>query len=116
MKVNGKNKSLSDTKKLFDKKFKDYLNNESWNVVKTEIKTDSDSYSCVLTPASQMKFNDNKKDIFYNNDYQNKGICSKSSDEVNHSVNMWVSDIQDNGNKSLFKGIRHGILSPYSLK
>ncbi|MCW2256632.1 phosphatidylinositol-4,5-bisphosphate 4-phosphatase [Providencia alcalifaciens] len=92
------------------------MNNKEWETINTKINYNNNEYTCTLTPASQMKFNGSEHDIFRDQSYNNKGISSKSSDEVTHAVNLWISDIQDDKQKSLFKGIRHGVISPFALE
>ncbi|EMN4129210.1 MULTISPECIES: inositol phosphate phosphatase SopB [Providencia] len=107
--------SLEEVKVLFNNEFKDILNSNEWKIVETELVYGNKKYSFVLIPASKMKYNNADNDIFYDCSYQNKGICSKSSDETVHAVNLWVSDVKDDQQNSLFTGIRHGVLSPFSL-
>lgn len=101
--------------KIFDDELKVFMNNKDWKTINTDINHNDTRYACTLTPASQMKFNGCEQDIFHDHSYNNKGISSKSSDETTHAVNLWISDIQDDKQKSIFKGIRHGVLSPFAF-
>jgi phosphatidylinositol-4,5-bisphosphate 4-phosphatase len=52
--------------------------------------------------------------------YLDKGICSSSNTDTQHATNLWMSEItvpdKEGHPETLFRGIRHGILSPYGLK
>ncbi len=58
------------------------------------------------------------QDIFPNA-YQGKGVCSSDTTNTRHATNLWMStlNVHENGkDKTLFCGIRHGVLSPYHVK
>ncbi|EKT57289.1 inositol phosphate phosphatase SopB [Providencia burhodogranariea] len=107
--------SLKKNSETFNNELKAFMNNKEWKTINTKINYNNTKYPCTLIPASQMKFNSCEQDIFHGQSYNNKGISSKSSDEVTHAVNLWISDIQDDKKNSLFTGIRHGVLSPFAL-
>lgn len=115
MKSYDKKISLNDVRELFNRASKEHYNNKEWKVIEKEITYNHDKYLSILTPASQMKYSSDGKDIFYANHYNDKGVSSKSGDETKHAVNLWISDFQNKDNKTLFKGIRHGVISPFML-
>lgn len=112
--------SLNAAKKLINSKFKDSAvklrNNNSWEQIQTHIEHNKRTYISTLVPAGKMKIGDN--DIFQV-PYQDKSVCSASTKETRHATNLWTSEIaapDHNGNPvTLFKGVRHGILSPFGL-
>ncbi|CNI25630.1 Inositol phosphate phosphatase sopB [Yersinia aldovae] len=113
--------SLKETEKVIRLEFKEAAiklrNEKTWQTVQTRFEHNSKEYVCTLIPAGQMK--NGKSDIFPHS-YQNNGVCSASTTETKHATNLWMSEIAGPGDKGeaqiLFKGIRHGILSPYGLK
>jgi phosphatidylinositol-4,5-bisphosphate 4-phosphatase len=97
---------------------REMLNDKNWNKVDTNFKHNGTSYACTQVPAAQMKLGD--KDIFPTT-YNDHGICSSSTCEVTHAANLWTSEIRapdgaGGSEQVLFKGVRHGILSPYGLE
>lgn len=51
--------------------------------------------------------------------YQGKGVCSWDTKNIHHANNLWMSTVsahEDGKDKTLFCGIRHGVLSPYDVK
>ncbi|ENY2088411.1 SPI-1 type III secretion system effector inositol phosphate phosphatase SopB, partial [Salmonella enterica subsp. enterica serovar Kentucky] len=67
-------------------------------------------------PAAEMKIG--AKDIFPSA-YQGKGVCSWDTRNIHHANNLWMSTVsvhEDGKDKTLFCGIRHGVLSPYHEK
>lgn len=92
-------------------------NNKPWNTLNNTISHNQRDYACTLIPAGNMKLGND--DIFPTS-YEGKGVCSSSDKEANHAVNLWSSEISVPGEggkpKTLFKGLRHGILSPYAMK
>ncbi|WP_458047775.1 inositol phosphate phosphatase SopB [Providencia stuartii] len=107
--------SLKDVGKLFQKELSRHLNNKDWHTIETELSYGNSEYSFILTPASQMKYCGGNHEIFCDNSYKGKGVCSKSAEETTHAVNLWLSEVKDNNQSTLFSGIRHGVLSPYAL-
>ncbi len=107
--------SLKDVGKLFQKELSRHLNNKDWHTIETALSYGNSQYSFILTPASQMKYCGDNHEIFCDNSYKGKGICSKSAEETTHAVNLWLSEVKDNNQSTLFSGIRHGVLSPYAL-
>lgn len=107
--------SLKDVGKLFQKELSRHLNNKNWHTIETALSYGNSQYSFILTPASQMKYCGDNHEIFCDNSYKGKGICSKSAEETTHAVNLWLSEVKDNNQSTLFSGIRHGVLSPYAL-
>lgn len=107
--------SLKDVGKLFQKELSRHLNNKDWHTIETALSYGNSQYSFILTPASQMKYCGDNHEIFCDNSYKGKGVCSKSAEETTHAVNLWLSEVKDNNQSTLFSGIRHGVLSPYAL-
>lgn len=95
----------------------DVLNNKVWDKVETVFAHKGEQYACSLVPAAQMKRGGN--DIFPVS-YREHGVCCSSTKNATHATNLWTSEIRakDNEGKDvlLFKGVRHGILSPYGLE
>lgn len=58
------------------------------------------------------------KDIFPSA-YEGKGVCSWDTKNIHHANNLWMSTVsvhEDGKDKTLFCGIRHGVLSPIMKK
>ncbi|WMI97584.1 inositol phosphate phosphatase SopB [Pseudomonas chlororaphis subsp. aurantiaca] len=94
------------------------LNNKSWNKEVTRFKHKGREFISTLVPAAQMKMDGGDKDIFPIS-YNGKGICSSSTRETQHAVNLWISEIstqEGSKEKVLSRVVRHGILSPYGLE
>ncbi|WP_413737248.1 inositol phosphate phosphatase SopB [Sodalis sp. RH21] len=92
------------------------LNNAEWKTVQASFTHAGKNFTSELVPAGQLKLSDN--DIFATS-YRDRGISSKSSTETRHAVNLWMSryTVADGGlRRTLFAGIRHGVLSPYDLE
>jgi phosphatidylinositol-4,5-bisphosphate 4-phosphatase len=93
------------------------LNGKAWNKVETGFQHNTQHYACTMTPAAQMKLGD--KDIFPVS-YRGCGVTSKSTREITHATNLWTSEIRAQGHdgqeQTLFKGVRHGTLSPFGLE
>lgn len=89
------------------------LNQRPWQTVETRLQHNGREYSCTLIPAGQMKLG--AADIFPQG-YDNNGVCSASTTETRHAANLWQSELKDDAGQTLFKGIRHGILSPYGVE
>jgi len=92
-------------------------NNKPWNTLNNTVSHNHKDYACTLIPAGNMKLGND--DIFPTS-YSGKGVCSSSTKDTRHAVNLWSSEISvpdENGKtQTLFKGLRHGILSPFSMK
>lgn len=109
-------KALCEAKAAFSQARLEVLNSKDWQTIETRLTHGGRTYVSTLVPASQMKLGD--QDIFRSS-YANKGVSSGSTKEMTHATNLWISEIRepdgqsgDNG-KLLYKGVRHGILSPY---
>lgn len=89
------------------------LNQRPWQTVETRLQHNGCEYSCTLIPAGQMKLG--AADIFPQG-YDNNGVCSASTTETRHAANLWLSELKDDADQTRFKGIRHGILSPYGVE
>ncbi|UGA39435.1 hypothetical protein JOS77_08030 [Chromobacterium haemolyticum] len=89
------------------------LNQRPWQTVETHLQHNGREYSCTLIPAGQMKLG--AADIFPQG-YDNNGVCSASTTETRHAANLWLSELKDDADQTRFKGIRHGILSPYGVE
>jgi len=113
---NGMKKKQADkqSKVLYNDGMRNLLNNQQWKVLTTQFEHKGQEYKSVQIPAGQMKLG--SVDIFAIS-YNNKGVSSKSIKEQAHAVNLWISETFASSSKEtlLFKGIRHGILSPYGL-
>ncbi|VVO61528.1 inositol phosphate phosphatase SopB [Pseudomonas fluorescens] len=93
------------------------INGNVWNKVETSFEHNNQRYACTMIPAAQMKLGD--KDIFPVS-YRGHGVSSSSTREIAHATNLWTSEIRAQGHNgqelTLFKGVRHGTLSPYGLE
>ncbi len=105
-----------EAKHQFEKSVKELLNDVTWNTVNNQFSFKDKTFFSTLIPAGQMKLG---ADDIHAAGYNDKGVCSKSNDETVHAVNLWSSTFsvaQGDSRRTLFKGIRHGVLSPYGLK
>lgn len=95
---------------------RDLLNTQRWETVSNNIHYGGNDYVSIQQPAADMK--SGIKSIFPG-DYNGQGVCSASSGETQHAVNLWHSSLTAKDNegrdKTLFSGIRHATLSPYTL-
>ncbi|WP_380181409.1 inositol phosphate phosphatase SopB [Kalamiella sp. sgz302252] len=110
-----KNKARHEAPALLKKSLTEINNNEKWEKITKNFDYGGSVFTSQLTPAGQMKRGD--KDIFPTS-YNDLGISSASSERTDHATNLWISDFktaQNGEEKSVFQGLRHGILSPYSL-
>ncbi|POB00635.1 type III secretion system effector inositol phosphate phosphatase [Chromobacterium sinusclupearum] len=89
------------------------LNARPWNTVSTHFDYRGQRYDCTMVPAAQMKLGDT--DIFPI-PYRGQGVCCESTRETAHAANLWTSEIKAQSGETLFKGVRHAILSPYALE
>lgn len=89
------------------------LNSRPWNTVDTHFTQQGKRYDCSMVPAAQMKLG--HEDIFPV-PYRGQGVCCEAARETAHATNLWTSEIRDDQGNTLFKGVRHGILSPYRLE
>ncbi|NDL65570.1 inositol phosphate phosphatase SopB [Acerihabitans arboris] len=104
-----------EAKTVLETLSKEILNNAHWETIHDSFSFDGKTFDSTLIPAGQIKLGE--KDIFATG-YDDKGVCSKSSDETTHAVNLWISrfSARDDDQRPLFTGIRHGVLSPYELE
>ncbi|PXX54013.1 phosphatidylinositol-4,5-bisphosphate 4-phosphatase [Pseudomonas sp. LAMO17WK12:I10] len=109
--------AMREAKTAFHNADTEVLNARAWNTVKTDFEYKEKHYACTMVPAAQMKLG--KEDIFPV-PYREQGVCSSSTREIAHVPNLWTSEIRASGpggaDKILFKGVRHGILSPFGLE
>lgn len=104
---------------LFKQAMIDHHNGESWQPIKRSFINDEHLYSSRLIPAGQMKHNGCN---IFERDYQDKGVCSGTSTCTEHATNLWISEFSAAPAQKLltdiplFKGVRHGTLSPYGVK
>lgn len=98
------------------------LNHQDWKQIRSTFYHQDQFYTSRLTPAGQLKLGD--KSIF-KVDYEGKGVSSGSTKCTDHATNLWMSEfsaaevshaLSEDREKMLYRGIRHGILSPYGLK
>lgn len=106
--------AMQQAKMAFDEACTEVLNRKDWNKVETHFSFQEKTYACTQVPAAQMKLG--SKDIFPA-PYNGHGICCSSDREKAHATNLWTSEIRSEASGAvLFKGVRHGILSPYALE
>lgn len=93
------------------------LNQQPWTAIERHFDVPSANgtvrYSSALTPAAEMKLGGHN--IFQKN-YRGQGVSSGSSKSTEHATNLWISEFHADGGQPLFRGVRHGICSPYGLK
>lgn len=95
----------------------DTLNNKVWSKIETVFAHKGEHYTCLLVPAAQMK---REGYGIFPAPYGEHGVCSSSTKNITHATNLWTSEIRGKDSEGqdvlLFKGVRHGILSPYGLE
>ncbi len=104
-----------NAKKNLDSLAKEILNNTPWDIIHDRFSFADRTFDSTLIPAGQLKLG--AQDIFAVS-YENKGICSKSTDETIHAPNLWATHFKvkdDNQQEMLFTGLRHAVLSPFHL-
>ncbi|EAW1720158.1 type III secretion system effector inositol phosphate phosphatase [Salmonella enterica subsp. indica] len=92
------------------------LNSQPWQTIKNTLTHNGHHYTSTQLPAAEMKIG--TQDIFPSA-YQGKGVCSWDTRNIHHANNLWMSTVSvhdDGKDKTLFCGIRHGVLSPYHVK
>lgn len=92
------------------------LNSQPWQTIKNTLTHNGHHYTNTQLPAAEMKIG--AKDIFPIA-YQGKGVCSWDTKNIHHANNLWMSTVsahEDGKDKTLFCGIRHGVLSPYHVE
>ncbi|AXD72630.1 type III secretion system effector inositol phosphate phosphatase [Salmonella enterica] len=93
-----------------------HLNSQPWQTIKNTLTHNGHQYTNMRLPAADMKIG--TQDIFPSA-YQGKGVCSWDTKNIHHANNLWMSTVsahEDGKDKTLFCGIRHGVLSPYDVK
>ncbi|EIO9013634.1 type III secretion system effector inositol phosphate phosphatase [Salmonella enterica subsp. diarizonae] len=93
-----------------------HLNSQPWQTIKNTLTHNGHQYTNTQLPAADMKIS--TQDIFPSA-YQGKGVCSWDTKNIHHANNLWMSTVsahEDGKDKTLFCGIRHGVLSPYDVK
>jgi phosphatidylinositol-4,5-bisphosphate 4-phosphatase len=108
--------SKKAAREALEHELKDCLNNQQWETINKSFSDGDNIFHSQLTPACEMKLGE--QDIFAKS-YDNKGISSKSSTETNHVPNLWASRYWVKRGThlcNLFRGLRHGVLSPYGVK
>ncbi|EBP4582780.1 type III secretion system effector inositol phosphate phosphatase [Salmonella enterica] len=93
-----------------------HLNSQPWQTIKNTLTHNGHQYTNTQFPAADMKIG--TQDIFPSA-YQGKGVCSWDTKNIHHANNLWMSTVsahEDGKDKTLFCGIRHGVLSPYDVK
>lgn len=93
-----------------------HLNSQPWQTIKNTLTHNGHQYTNMQLPAADMKIG--TQDIFPSA-YQGKGVCSWDTKNIHHANNLWMSTVsahEDGKDKTLFCGIRHGVLLPYDVK
>lgn len=103
-------------KQAFASGLRDVLSSQKWETVHTHFHHNGVRYDCKLVPAAQMK---QSSQPLFELPHAGGGVPSCATKDVAHATNLWASALygQDKQGSSalLFKGVRHGILSPYGL-
>lgn len=108
------------------------LNEQPWNRIEHRfdvVQTNGTvSFISRLTPAGQMKLRG--RNVFAR-DYAGQGVSSGSTKNTGHATNLWISEFHASttgstaatagaakpaAEQTLFRGVRHGICSPYGLR
>lgn len=108
------------------------LNEQPWNRIEQRFDVAQTngtvSFISRLTPAGQMKLRG--RNIFAR-DYAGRGVSSGSTKNTGHATNLWISEFHASipgsnaatagtanpaAEQTLFRGVRHGICSPYGLR
>lgn len=94
-------------------KLTEALNEQPWEPIRTEFTHNGKTYKSEHIPAGKL-------DIIVDGhhlatEYKGHGFSSGSSTEADHAINLWASNFAIDGEVK-FKGVRHGILSPYGLE
>ncbi|VVO48113.1 type III secretion system effector inositol phosphate phosphatase [Pseudomonas fluorescens] len=108
--------AMREAKIAFHNAGQEVLNTKVWSKVETSFQHNGKHYACTQLPAAQMKLG--KENIFPVS-YGGHGVCSSSTCDGTHATNLWTSEIRaacGGPEQVLFKGVRHGILSPYGLE
>ena len=105
------NALMASAKKLYRNAIVVMLNEAPWHTIRRSCIYGGITYTSTLTPAGQLKLSD--KSIF-KSDYNDKGVASGSTTNITHATNLYISEFGADG--LLYKGVRHGICSPYGLK
>ncbi|MDB5774580.1 MAG: type secretion system effector inositol phosphate phosphatase [Herbaspirillum sp.] len=96
------------------------LNEREWPVIETNISYNDAAYASTMTPAGQMR-TPGGAPLFSG---YSGGVCSHTTDEARHAVNLWTTEIRaepgkdelGGEGKSLFRGLRHAGLSAFGLE
>ncbi|SDD38259.1 virulence protein IpgD [Cupriavidus sp. YR651] len=96
------------------------LNRRPWNTVEAAFPYGEVHYVSTLTPAAQMRYDNGNGNGIHAVDYGNGGVCSRTTDEAQHAVNLWISRFSANGNQPgggelLFEGVRSGVMSAFGI-
>ena len=102
---------MAAAKKMYRNAIVAMLNEAPWNAIRRSCTHGDTTYNSTLTPAGQLKLGD--KSIF-KSDYNDKGVASGSTTNITHATNLYTSEFGADG--TLYKGVRHGICSPYGLR
>ncbi|MES2741359.1 MAG: inositol phosphate phosphatase SopB [Pseudomonadota bacterium] len=93
------------------------LNQQPWHTIERHLNLPSAQgptrYASTLTPAAQMKLGEHN---IFETDYHGQGVACGSTKSTNHATNLWLSEFHAADGQPLFRGVRHGICSPYGLK
>ncbi len=106
----------TQARQAFADGLREVFNARKWETIDTHFQHNGMGYQCTLTPAGQMKRGG--YNVFHT-PYNDNGVASSSSQQTTHATNLWISSVSVPSEKGteerLFTGVRHGILSPYSL-
>lgn len=107
---------------LYKQALVDFYNAQKWESIERTFYHDGELYISRLTPAGQIKHNGHN---IFAKDYKDQGVSSGTSTCTDHAANLWISEFTTPAHgralikeeeKVLFRGVRHGILSPYGMK
>jgi phosphatidylinositol-4,5-bisphosphate 4-phosphatase len=102
-------------KSMHNEAFRNQLNSADWRTFETTLISgwSGKAFACVHRPAAEMTLGGGHN--VFKVDYKGNGVASSTRECTDHAVNMWSSELRSPDGKFLFQGIRHAILSPFTL-
>ncbi|MCX4025797.1 hypothetical protein H0A36_07170 [Endozoicomonas sp. SM1973] len=104
---------IKEAKQIYKTAIAHQLNThkENWQPISKTIEWQGKQYTSEMTPAAELPS--------LQTAYQNSkvsGISSMTTSEDKHAVNLWVSEFKDSTGSTVFKGVRHGVNTPFGVK
>lgn len=107
----------SKPKQILQEQYTQNLNKKEWNIIEKNVKYTKSNGQTIniqskMTPASKV-FQNSNTDIKYEGI---GGVSCFDRGREDHAVNLWTSELKTQDGKDLFKGLRHGINSAFTIK